>query len=86
MIMEDTTFQELEEYLFKLANDENDTLLSGVSTPAYSAQKRTSIQDSNLKKTSQDNIQSRIKGQIFPLAQEKEDFASVISQFETFEL
>ncbi len=82
--MDDTNFQELEEYLFKLANDENDTLLSGLSTPAYSAHKRTSIQESNLKKTSQYNTQSPIKGQILPLAQEKEDSASVISQFETF--
>jgi hypothetical protein len=53
MVMEDTTFKELEEYLFKLASDENDTLLSGVSTPVYSTHKKT-VQDSNVKKTSQE--------------------------------
>ena len=52
MVMDDTTFKELEEYLFKLANDENDTVLSGVSTPVYSTHKKT-IQDSNVKKITQ---------------------------------
>jgi hypothetical protein len=51
MVMDDTTFKELEEYLFKLASDENDTLLSGVTTPVYSTHKKT-IQDSNVKKVS----------------------------------
>jgi hypothetical protein len=53
MVMDDTTFKELEEYLFKLASDENDTLLSGVSTPVYSTHKKT-VQDSNVKKISQE--------------------------------
>ena len=53
MVMDDTTFKELEEYLFKLASDENETLLSGVSTPVYSTHKKT-IQDSNGKKVSQE--------------------------------
>lgn len=53
MIMEDTTFKELEDYLFKLANDENDTILSGVSTPLNSSNKKSEIQESNVKKMSQ---------------------------------
>lgn len=58
--------------MFKLANDENDTLLSGVSTPLYSSHKKTTIQESNVKKMSQGYlINSQSQGSLNPMLVEK---------------
>lgn len=88
MIMDDTTFKELEEYLFKLANDENDSLLSGVSTPLYSSHKRsTTIQESNIKKMSQDYLSNRpTQMPLTCMVIDQEDVQQNLTVFETFEV
>lgn len=50
--------------MFKLANDENDSILSGVSTPLHSSHKKNSVQESNLKKLSQTYLISQPKGSL----------------------
>lgn len=73
--------------MYKLANDENDTILSGVSTPLNSSHKKTTIQESNVKKMSQGylvNLQS--KSLLNPMLTEKEELEHTVPMFETFEV
>lgn len=73
--------------MYKLANDENDTILSGVSTPLNSSHKKTTIQESNVKKMSQGylvNLQSKCP--LNPMLIEKEDLEHTVPMFETFEV
>ena len=73
--------------MYKLANDENDTILSGVSTPLNSSHKKTTIQESNVKKMSQGylvNLQS--KSLLNPMLIEKEELEHTVPMFETFEV